>query len=121
MFVDNDEGLPSSLDSKLLTSWAPFLRHLIVDEAAMAVPGLATFGHEAVRLESLHVICSWYDAAAELGRLFRTGGFSSITKLVYKGSKAPMDLSSGLQHLEVDLCRLLGEILPVDELICSLS
>ena len=117
----DDGGLPSSLDSKLLTSGAPFLHQLTVDEAAMAVPGLATFGHEAVRLGSLSVLCSWYDAAAKVGCVFRTGGFSSITKLVYKGSKAPVDLPSGLQHLEVDLCRLLGESLPVDELICSLS
>ena len=69
------------------------------------MPGLATFVREAAQLETLRVICSWHDAAAELGRMFRTSDFSSITKLVYKGGKAPMDLPSGLQHLEVDFYR----------------
>ena len=90
------------LDSKLLTSWAPLLHQLALSEATLAVPGLASFVHEAAQLETLRVTSSWHDAAAELGQLFRTGGFSSITKLVYKGGKCPTSFPSGLQHLEVD-------------------
>ena len=93
---------PSSLDSKLLINWAPSLHTLTVDEVTLRMPGLATFGREATQLQTLRVIWLPPAAAAELGQLFQSGSFSSITKLVGICSHIPV-LPSGLQHLKVDV------------------
>ena len=121
LFDYADEPKPSRLDSKLLSSWAPSLHQLALSEATLAVPGLATFVREAVHLETLRVIWLPPAAAAELRQLFCTGSFSSITKLVCEYGHLPMDLPSGLQHLEVDLYREWVQDLPADKLFCILS
>ena len=83
------------------------------------MPGLATFGREAAQLQTLCVIWLPPAAAAELGQLFQSGSFSSITKLVGICSHIPVDLPSGLLHLKVDVWG--SQRQPADELIGNLS
>ena len=113
-------SLRASLDSRLLTNWAPLLHRLTV-YGSLAVPGLAGFVHEAVQLETLRIVGLPPATAAELAQMFHIGSFSSITKLVCQRGHLPVDLPSRLQHLEVDFCRAYGQKQPADKLICYLS